>query len=232
MGGGNMSRAVRAGHTVLRDAGPWTPTVHRLLTHLRAQGIDWVPRPLDVRDGREILSLLPGTVPAYPMPEWVWKDAVLTAAAERLARLHAATRDFGGAGDRWQLPAHAPAEVICHNDFAPYNLVFDDEHGLVGVIDWDTASPGPRVWDVAYLAYRLVPLARPGNPDLPSRGRTEQRRRLALLCRAYGPEVAPDDVMATIAPRLEELADFTAARGPQLADHVRQYRADAAWLSA
>ncbi len=28
---------------------------------------------------------------------------------------------------------------------------------LRGLIDFDTASPGPRVWDLAYLAYQLVP---------------------------------------------------------------------------
>ena len=57
--------------------------------------------------------------------------------------------------------------MICHNDYAPYNLVFRDGR-LVGVIDFETAAPGPRAWDLAYLAYRLVPLAAPGNPDLPA----------------------------------------------------------------
>ena len=48
----------------------------------------------------------------------------------------------------WQTPAHKPPEVICHNDFAPDNMVFDGRRRLVGVIDGDTASPGPRVWDL------------------------------------------------------------------------------------
>jgi len=28
----------------------------------------------------------------------------------------------------------------------------------VALIDFDTAHPGPRIWDVAYAAYRFVPL--------------------------------------------------------------------------
>jgi len=235
-----MSATVRVANTVRRTAGPWTPTIHRLLRHLHGRGIAWVPRPLGMTDEpepREVLTFLPGTVPQDPMPAWVWTDAVLVDAAARLAALHGAGCDFDTAGGCWQLPVHAPAEVICHNDFAPYNLVFDAGRAIAGVIDWDTASPGPRVWDVAYLAYRLVPLAAPANPDIGRRGdRDERRRRLALLCESYGHDLEPAEVAATAVRRLRELADFTAARAaagpPQLDDHVRLYRDDAVWLSA
>lgn len=46
MAGGNMNAVERRGDCVLRNAGPWTPTVHRYLDHLAAGGVDWVPRPL------------------------------------------------------------------------------------------------------------------------------------------------------------------------------------------
>lgn len=238
--GGSMSGTVRMANTVRRTAGPWTPTIHRLLRHLHASGVAWVPRPLGMTDepqAREVLTFVPGTVPQDPMPPWVWTDAVLIDAAARLSALHGAGCDFDAAGGCWQVPVHAPAEVICHNDFAPYNLVFDSSRAIVGVIDWDTASPGPRVWDVAYLAYRLVPLAGPKNPDLGGRGdRAGRRRRLALLCRTYGHDLDPADVAATAVRRLRELADFAAVRAgagaPHLDDHARLYRDDADWLGA
>jgi aminoglycoside phosphotransferase (APT) family kinase protein len=144
--------------------------------------------------------------------------------------------DFDAAGGCWQLPPHSPVEVVCHNDFAPYNLVFDESRAIVGVIDWDTASPGPRAWDLAYLAYRLVPLAAPGHPDARDEGLAERRRRLALLCGVYGHGLDAGAVAATAVKRLHELADLTATRATagahHLSAHVRLYRDDARWLTA
>ena len=236
LAGGNMTGAVRVGATVRRAAGPWSPTIQRLLRHLHAQGLTWVPEPLG-RDeqGRDSVSHLPGVVPQYPLPGWIWDEAVLLDAARHLAELHHATAGFDTAGAHWQLPSHQPAEVICHNDFAPYNMVFTDGR-LTGVIDWDTASPGPRVWDLAYLAYRLVPLTDPANHDAPATSLRERAHRLVLLCDAYGPDIRPVDVLEVTVERLEELAAFTQARAeegnPALQSHVDLYRRDARWVAA
>ena len=73
-----------------------------------------------------------------------------------------------------------------------------DGDDIVGVIDFDTASPGPRVWDLAYTAYRFVPLTDPANPDVPFPGIEQQRRRLALFCSAYALDrIRPADVLET-----------------------------------
>jgi len=209
------------GDRVLRAAGPWTDSVQALLRHLRARGLDWVPEPLGrAADGREAVAFLDGDVPAYPMPGRLWDDAVLVDAARRLRELHDATPDFDLAGRCWRMPVHEPVEVVCHNDFAPYNFVFRDRV-LAGVIDWDTASPGPRIWDAAYLAYRLVPLTAPGNPDAIASSAAERARRLELLCAVYG-GLRPADVVATAARRLDELM--------ALGRHVEIYAADAAHL--
>jgi len=197
--------------------------VHALLAHLRGHGVTWVPEPrgVDAR-GRAAVSWLPGEVPAYPMPEHLWAPEVLQRAGAMLRELHDATAGFRRERRTWMLPAREPAEVICHNDFAPYNLVFRD--GLpVAAIDFEAAAPGPRAWDLAYLAYRLVPLAAPGNPDLPTQHDPEGR--LAALCAAYG-GVAPGDVLALVPDRLIALAE---AAPPA---HAERYRADAAFVSA
>src|SRR3979490_123534 len=62
LGGGNMSSGVvRVGAPVRRPAGPWTPAVHALLTHLHEAGFRGAPRPLGIDDrGREILTFVPG----------------------------------------------------------------------------------------------------------------------------------------------------------------------------
>jgi hypothetical protein len=234
--GGNMNAVQRIGDTVHRQAGPWTPTIHRLLDHLHSKAITWLPRVHGYDDdGREVLDYLPGLVPKYPLPTWIWDDAVLVSAVEHLKDFHDATRDFPATpGDTWQIAAHEPADVVCHNDFAPYNMVFDDEHRLRGVIDCDTASPGSRVWDLAYLAYRLVPLTSPPNTDTPVVEPAVRQRRLALLCSTYGHGVTEVDVTTTAGERLVDLAAFSDARAgdnPDLAVHAQLYRDDAAWLA-
>ena len=232
--GGNMNAVQRIGDTVHRQAGPWTPTVHRLLDHLHSNGIDWVPDTLGYDDdGREVLSFLPGLVPNYPLPSWVWDESVLVSAVEHVRAFHDVTEGFACPDDVWQLASHEPAEVVCHNDFAPYNLVFDDRHVLTSVIDCDTASPGPRVWDLAYLAYRVVPLTGPSNTDTPAFDAAARTRRLDLLCTTYGHAIAATDVISTTIERLHDLAAFSDARAStnaELAVHAQMYRDDAVWL--
>jgi hypothetical protein len=220
--GGNSNAPVRRGDRVHREAGPWSPTVHAYLRHLRDRGVDLVPEPFGFdEDGREVLAFLPGQVPAYPLPDAVWTDAFLVDAARLLRRLHDASADLPPAGI-WQQPSREPAEVISVNDFAPYNLVVEDGR-IVGVIDLDQASPGPRVRDLAHLAYRLVPLTAPENVDGRRSDRDERRRRLRLLADAYGgPDAA--EILAAVPPLLADIADHAVAAGRP--DHAPLYRRD------
>ncbi|HEY0259909.1 MAG TPA: phosphotransferase [Lacisediminihabitans sp.] len=229
LAGGNSSTVVRVGNTVRRTAGPWTPAVHRLLTTLRLAGIAEVPEHLGLDDrGREILSFLPGRVANYPLPDWLWSDTILEEAGRLLRRVHDASVPLVAEPLDWSAPRHEPAEVVCHNDAAPYNLVFADGH-VTGLIDFDTASPGPRLWDLAHLAYRLVPFVEDADPD----AWTDDRRfdRLDRLVRAYGIPFSRAQVLSAIGARLEELATFTDRRAaetgrPEFLDHAAMYRRD------
>ncbi len=232
--GGGGDPVVRIGDRVHRLAGPWTPAVHRWLRHLRAAGFTGAPTAHGHdAAGREVLDFLPGVVPGYPVPDWAWTDAALVAAGDLLGRLHVATTGFDPEGP-WRQPTRQPAEVVCHNDAAPYNMVFRD--GLpVALIDFDHASPGPRAWDLAYLAYRMVPIAHAGNRDLPAWPHEADRgRRLDLLVAAYAAAAAPlearlgrapsaADVLAVLPDRLEAIAASAV-----VPSHVAYYLADAA----
>lgn len=230
--GGNMNAVVRHGNTVHRTAGRWTPTIHRYLDYLASGGIDWIPRNLGVAGDREVLSFVPGTVPLYPLPGWVWTDDALVEAARHLRTLHDASVGFDLTEAVWQLPVHEPVEVICHNDFAPHNLAFEGGH-VVGAIDFDTSSPGPRVWDLAYLATRMVPLTA-DHPD-GSPGEQDSHRRIQLMLDAYETEIAWTEIVAVAAIRLRDLASFTRAKSielgkPHLASHAELYERDAIYL--
>lgn len=234
--GGNTNTVMRHGDRVQRGAGPWTPTVHRLLRHLHGKGVSWVPEPFGVDDvGHEWLSHLTGVVPQHPMPPWVWGDALLDQAGRRLRELHDATVGFDTAGATWGLEPREPAEVICHNDVAPYNMVFDTGHRLVGLIDFDAAAPGPRRWDLAHLAYRLVPLHGPGNPDVPPSGDAVRFERLERLLAAYGMSTSAGSMLQTCIDRVAAVRDLTEQRASdddRFSAHVQIYEADLAYLDA
>jgi Ser/Thr protein kinase RdoA (MazF antagonist) len=228
---GGMNAVERVGGTVRRPVGPWTPTVHALLRHLERVGFEGAPRSLYVDDDREILTFIRGTVGDGTLTAAMRSESALASVGQLLRRLHDATSDFVPPPDAvWQLSPRAPADVICHGDAAPYNCVFDGDR-VVALIDWDTAHPGPRIWDVGYTAYRFVLQARP--PD------DERDRRLGILAQAYGNLEAADLVGAAIdrLGALIELIETEAARGhpafsQHLADgHAEHYRADLAWLA-
>ena len=82
--GGNIGGAVRAGNTVRRAAGPWTPAVHALLAHLADKGFTGAPRPLGFdAQGREVLTFLEGEPVGgrKPRPMWVHAEDTLDQAA-------------------------------------------------------------------------------------------------------------------------------------------------------
>lgn len=237
--GGDLTPYVRVGDTVRHPAGPWTPTVRRLLIHIREQGFLGVPEPLGVdSQGRETLNFIEGEVGYYPLPTYMWSAETLEEVARLIRRLHDATATLTAEeGDHWRLPAHPPVEIVCHNDLSPYNVVFRDGHA-VGVIDFDNASPGSRAWDVAYAAYRFVPLADPENPDVPVVPLPVQTQRLDLFLDSYGPGALRDEVVALLPARLEALIEFTGVRaeteeGPlrePLKEHRNIYERDLRYI--
>ena len=116
---------------------------------------------------------------------------------------------------KWQLSYSDDHDydVICHNDAALYNVVFQ-KGTPVALIDFDMAGPGPRMWDIAYSLYTSVPLAS-FSPDY-STGKTvayqtdlhalERSRRIQLFFEAYGIPV-PNDLRGWIVKRLTTLCD-------------------------
>ena len=224
----------RVGATVHRAQGPWSPSVHRLLDRLRAAGFTGSPRFLGVDAAdREILDFIDGEVAPYP-----WRDDsaacdIITSAAKLLRSFHDATVDFAASGQGgWQLPSVEPIEVVCHNDIAPYNCVVRDGVA-VAFIDFDTAAPGPRAWDLAYAVYRFAPLSHDFGDAL------RQRQRARLFLDAYGADPGLREATVRLVPaRLSALVEFIEAQAragnPAYARHIAdgdadQYRQDSAY---
>ena len=228
--GGNSNAVERIGDAVHRMPGPWTPAVHQFLLSLRAAGIGEVPAPLGFDEqGREILTFLHGDTGNYPLPDWLWSSTIVDEAGTLLRRIHDASVPLVDSDLVWATPARQPAEVICHNDVAPYNMAFEAGH-LVGLFDFDTAAPGPRIWDLAYLAYRLAPLGEGAGPHAPSGD--ARLARVDQLVVAYGHPFSRREVLSAVVDRLHDLADSSEQRASEpgrahLREHAALYRRDA-----
>ncbi len=219
LAGGTMATVARRGDLVRRSTGSWTPAVHALLTHLEAVGFDRAPRVRGVdQDGRELLTYLPGDVPRPG--RWRGDDDGLAAAGRLLRRYHDATATFAfdtvtGWDPFFRQPTSTAPEVVCHNDFAFYNCVFVDGRPW-GMIDFDAAAPGSRLWDLGGTALGFIPVGEGAAADL--------AQQLRLLCGAYdGPE--PAAVLGAMERRLRHVCAAVRAvegtKAPQAANASR-----------
>jgi hypothetical protein len=172
LAGGAVTQVVRVGDTVRRSRGENAPFVQRLLLRFQAAGWSAAPRHLGIdEEGREVLSFIHGRCGS--------EDEALghRCSNEHLvahARLLRAAHDLTAGSD-----LAGEAEVVCHNDLAPRNTIYDPTGAPIAFIDWDLASPGRRIEDVAHAAWQFLPLA-PNAVDVET-----TRRRLRVFVDAY-----------------------------------------------
>ncbi len=181
---------VRIDDTVRRTVGWWTPAVHQLLGGLHAAGFDSLPQVLGIDErGREVLSYNEGDSGAARFA-MITSDDGLRRFAGLLRAYHDVSRTLSFGDDtQWALgvlPSKA-GEVICHSDFAPWNLVW--RYGEpVGILDWDFAVPSPAINDVAYALDYAVPF-RGDDTCVRLHGFAhppDRRRRLSIFADGYG----------------------------------------------
>lgn len=203
--GGNLQDAVRIGDTVHRRAGPWTPSVHALLRYLERANFP-APRVVGMdAQGREVLRFTEGEAhngTSEPLPRSLLADEHLIAAAKLLRRYHDTVAGFRPpANASWRLVAPTPYEVICHNDWTPWNALLRDGR-LAVMLDWDLAGPGSRAWDVGNAAYAWVPMIVRSHLAPPL---AEQVRRLRLFVDSYGLRDR-SDLLLTMRTRFEHVS--------------------------
>ena len=181
---------MRVGDTVRRPVQTHSAATHDLLGHLERVRFEGAPRFLGIDEqGREILSYVKGVAPINPYPGWAHEDGVLASVARLLRAYHDAVESFDPGDQVW--PTHIPAGygplLVSHNDPNLDNVVFRDGEA-VGLIDFDLAAPGSRIWDVCVAARLWAPLRAAADVHDARRGRSFERLR--LFVDAYGLDAA------------------------------------------
>ncbi len=178
--GGNLNpEVVRVGDTVRRSAGSWTPAVHDLLRHLADHSYP-APLPLGIDDqAREVLTFIPGDCVHPDNLAVLNTDGAMRRVGELIAAYHRAQAGYVSPPDAaWRTEGRDPtgsAEVIAHNDLAPWNLIAGSSGWVF--IDWDLAAPGRRMWDLAWAVHSFIGLW----PDS-ALTHDETVRRIAAFC--------------------------------------------------
>lgn len=155
--GAEASKARLRDGVVLRQAGPWSPSVLGLLRHLEEHGFAGAPRVVGdgySADGREQVTFVEGTSP-HPGP---WKsEQDLHGIGVLLRDLHATAATYlPPAGSPWKswfgrdLPGDRP--VLGHCDTAPWNILVRDGTSF-SLIDWEFAGPVDAIWELAHTAW-------------------------------------------------------------------------------
>ncbi len=204
--GGNLNDAVRVGDTVHRRAGPWTPAVHALLRYLERAGFP-APRVVGTdAQGREVLRYIEGEADPggdHPVADHVMADDRVVEAGKLLRRYHDVVAQFRPPPNaKWRLVAPTAYEVICHNDWSPWNAVLRNGR-LEVMLDWDLAGPGTRLWDIATAIYDWAPLFQSSvAPKI-----EKKARRARLFVDAYGLDDR-SELLLTLRMRLEHVGKF------------------------
>lgn len=191
--GGNADGEVRkVDGTVRKRWSASTPSVHAFVHALRDRGVD-TPEPLGRDDrGRQVVEFVPG---ALALGAERLTHAELRRVGAMVRAIHDAAAEFApDAEGVWETAIPAPgADLICHNDLAPWNLLVGDRWVF---IDWDAAAPSTRLWDLAYAAQAFT-LSR--TDDSPALAAADLR----AFVDGYG---ADDDLRALLPDAMRERA--------------------------
>lgn len=234
---GGREDIYKEGNYVIRPAQAWTEHVHNFLQFVHTKGFNKVPYPILIDNDIEKISYVDGNVYNDLLPDEVKSDEALISFCSLIKQFH----DIGEkyietltGKERWMLPMRTPVETMCHGDLAPYNIAMNGKNAI-GIIDFDTLHPGPRLWDIAYSLYRWIPLMSPDNPENFG-SEADKRRRFLLFIKSYGlKDSNHKEIVTAVIERLEYLIGFMEqeAKNGNItfqqhidAGHIEQYRKD------
>ena len=224
--GGSMNHTERIGATVHKTA-KGHPMVRSYLQYLEKAGMTGVPCFLGLDEQeREVFTYLPGKTLGRDFDHnhpCLYSDETIIDAARFMRKLHDMSIGFlpEAINNKWNSPYFRVEEyeTICHGDAAIWNFVFTNDRPT-GLIDFEQAYPGTRIWDVTSTLFSVVPLTYfVYDPELrdavayeASKHAASRKRRIQLFFDAYGME-CPGNIAELVAQRIQiDFCDDTIQR--------------------
>ena len=165
-GGTNAEDVILINGVVHRSKGPNPELSQAVLKHLEKHNFSFAPRLLGIdHQDRLMLSFIEGEVPRGE----VLSEQQIIDSIKILRAFH----DINSLS-----PLCKNQETICHNDFAPWNVVFNNEQP-VGIIDFDELAPGQRIDDVAYFIWTFLDFG------VSTVSEDELIKQIGVLCNVY-----------------------------------------------
>ena len=160
---------------------------------------------------------------------YLQSDEGLASVARLLRTYHDVVRTYRPRPDTtWAdwTGALSEGEALCHGDFAPWNLVWQNQEA-VGIFDWDFVRPAEPMFDVYYAMDATVPF----RDDQTCREfhhfevTPDRAHRVGVFLDAYGVDVVPANVAAGVADVRRRVKDTTASLA------ARGFEPQAQWVA-
>jgi hypothetical protein len=198
---------------VRRRRGKHEDAIVQLLTWLRKRGIPAIPEVIAMSERSVYLRYTEGESVLRPWSNTVKTDSWLFRLGEWLSRSHTAMHGFQLQAGASFISGPATPElgmVVCHGDLGPWNLL-QKAGKLTAVIDWDLASFGLPLDDLALMAIEAIPLRRSTESTTGENvPQSVLRNRLEVLLHAYG-EVSVGEILAQAVDALGRRIEHTQA---------------------